>query len=285
MWPILFSVGNFHLYSLSVFIILSWIVFSFIFWRQMRQYGIEEDKIFNLTFYGTLITGICSRLTYVLLHWHLFNDNFLKIIVIWVLPGLSVFGAIIGLVLSLIILIKKYKIRLGYLLDSLAVALPYTLVFGLLGGFLDGSRVGKNTNVAWAIHYIGIAGKRHPVQLYEIISLVLIIIFIKYLLRQSNQHKWAYGFVGVWFFFLLGLTQFSLEFLKDNSIYWLSLSFNQWISIAIFSESVGVLYIKGGGKIFIKKLVSKSYINARNTLKGVHNAISKRITRRDPSSP
>jgi prolipoprotein diacylglyceryltransferase len=282
MWPILISVGSVHIYSLSVFLILSWLVFSFCFWRQMKEYGVDDEKIYDLTFYGTIVALIASRLTFVILHWSKFYDNLLKVAVVWVLPGLSMYGAIIGMTLFLAIMLRRYKIRLGYLLDSLAWSLPPTLIVGFLGGLLDGSRVGKPTGLIWAVKYIGYPLKRHPVQIYEIVSLIAIMAFIFWLYRKSLREKWIYGMVGAWFFLVFGLSQFMLEFLKENSIYWLGLSFNQWVALAIVCETSGALYIKGGGKVIIRKAYSNLLLHTGNAVKGVIDAISKRTTRRDP---
>jgi prolipoprotein diacylglyceryltransferase len=65
MAPILFSIGPIHLYSYSVFIILAWGIFSFLFWRMLRGDGVDEDKIFNFTFYSTLSAFVCARIFFV----------------------------------------------------------------------------------------------------------------------------------------------------------------------------------------------------------------------------
>jgi prolipoprotein diacylglyceryltransferase len=284
MLPILLSIGVFHLFSLSLFIVLAWLVFSFLFWRQMKEFGVDEDKVFDLTFYGTIIAFLASRLIYVLLHWSVFSNNLLKFIVIWVYPGLSLYGALFGLVLYLVFLIRKYKIRLGYLLDSLAWALPFSLIVGLIGGLLDGSRLGKATSLIWAVKYVGSPVKRHPVQIYEIISLGLILLILFFINKRASKEKWPYGMIGGWFFLLFGISQFALEFVKENSIYFVRLSFNQWMALVLVCEAIGALYIKAGGKEFLRQSAANIKFKVMFVLKGAYHAVSQRFTRRNPES-
>jgi prolipoprotein diacylglyceryltransferase len=270
MYPILISLGSVHIYSLSVFILVSWAVFSFIFWKEMKEYGIDEEKIFDLTFYASITGFVFSRIFFVLLNLKLFGLDPLKITAIWIIPGLSIYGAIIGSILIMVILIRKYKIRLGYLLDSLAFAFPIALISINIGSLLDGSRIGKITNLPWAIHYLGYSGKRHPVQVYEILSLIVILVVLYILRRTAAKNKWPYGIIGIWFIFQFAVSQFILEIFKVNSIYWMKLSVNQWINIILFCESVGILYVKSNIRINIQQL-----------LKGAYNAVSQRFSKRN----
>ena len=127
MYPILISIGAIHMYAISIALVLAWLVFSFLFWRHLRSNGIDEDKIFDITFWATLYGGIVSRVVYVALHWEIFSDTWLRIIAIWVAPGFSVYGAIVGVLVALLFLSKREKVRLGHLLDAFAYSFPILL--------------------------------------------------------------------------------------------------------------------------------------------------------------
>src|SRR5574340_1168436 len=107
MYPLLLSIGPVHIYSLSVFIITGWLVYSFLFWRALRESGIEEDKIFDLTFYSTLVGLVTARALFVFLNWNLFSETWLKIIALWVTPGLSLYGAFVGGLMTLVALSRS----------------------------------------------------------------------------------------------------------------------------------------------------------------------------------
>jgi len=259
MHPILFAIGHFHVYSFSIFLILAWLVWSFLFWKSLRSDGVDEDKIFDLTFYATIVAFIVSRAVFVYFHWALFATTFLKIVAIWVQPGFSLYGALIGAVMTLILLSRQQKVRVGHVLDAFALSLPGALFVGLIGALLDGTTVGKLTNLPWAIRFVGFVGRRHPIEVYEMIAMLVVATVIGYLRQQSIQKKWPYGVVGVWFFILFCLLMFPLEFFKESHVYWNSLSANQWVLVALFAEAVGAFYVRGGGRELIRPIANKIY--------------------------
>ncbi|MFC1646768.1 prolipoprotein diacylglyceryl transferase [Patescibacteria group bacterium] len=281
MHPILFSIGSVNVFSFSVFLIISWLVFSFTFWFMMKNYGISENKVFDLSFYGTLLAFVFSRLFYVLANVELFSDNLLKIITLWIVPGMSKYGAVFGFILFLFLYSKSKKIRLGYIADSLAFALPASFTVGSIGSLLDGTQVGKVMNLSWGVNYNGYTELRHPVQVYDVFMLLLIAIFLSYLWKKAIRKKWPYGMIGIWFFFLYGVGDFAMEFFKENAIFLQGLTPNQWISLAVVSESLGILYIKFGGRQKFAILSRSARINITKIGKGAYEKITKRILRRN----
>jgi phosphatidylglycerol---prolipoprotein diacylglyceryl transferase len=260
MHPILFAFGHIHIYSLSIFLILSWLVFSFLFWRELRADGVDEDKIFDLMFYATLVSFIGARAGFVAFHWDLFEKTLLRTVAIWVQPGLALYGAIAGAILTLIFLSRQEKVRLGTVLDAFAMSFPTALLVGLLGGLIDGTVVGKISRLQWAIRYVGSVGMRHPIQLYEIIVCIVMIIVLALIGKRSMKEKWPYGLVGLWFFLLFSIGMFPLEFLKESRVYW-TLSANQWILIALFAEALGAFYVRGGGREAVRPYINRIITN------------------------
>lgn len=263
MYPILIALGPITIYSFTVFLALAWFTFSFFFWRGLRASGTEEDRIFDLTFYATIAAGITARLGFVFTHWELFSDTWLKILAVWVQPGLSLYGGLLGGIATLASMSRTTKVRLGLVLDALASALPPALFIGSIGAFLDGSVAGKIIQAPWAFRIAGDVGGRHPVALYEIAVLILFMAFIHSMRKRAqHQHK-PFGVVGVWFFLLYSLNMFILEFFKDSRVYW-SFTGNQWVLIAIFAESLGALYVRGGGREWLRPVIRKLYAKISN---------------------
>lgn len=264
MLPVLLSIGPFKLYSFTAFIILAWATFSFLFWRYLRSLAIEDEKIFDTMFWMTWVTFICSRIGYILFHIDIFNKNWLTAVVFWVQPGLTLFGALCGIGLTLIAFSVRKKIRLAYLADAFTLAFPFSFIIGSLGTLLDGSVVGNTVNVPWAVHYVGFAGRRHPVQLYETGIMVVVLFIIFFIKQKADRKKWPYGVITMWFFMLLPPAMFALEFVKETDVYWLSLSANQWLYIGIFAEAVGAFYVRGGGKEKIRYFLKGLYAEFSN---------------------
>ncbi len=269
MHPILFSIAGVPLFSLSVFLVIAWLVFSFVFWKLLRNMGVAEQRIFDLTFYSTLVSLFSSRAVFVLLNPALFSDNLIKVAAFWVQPGFSLYGGLIGALGTSVYLSRRYKVRLAYVLDAWAVSLPLSLIFGEIGSLLDGTEVGRTFAGPWSIFYLGHVGRRHPVQLYEILALVLVLIVVFLLQKKAEIGKWPFGLVGVWFFLAFSVFMFIIEFAKETGVYFFRFSINQWILIAIFGQSLGALYVRGGGREKFRPMV-------RRVIEAIYTKFSKR---------
>jgi phosphatidylglycerol---prolipoprotein diacylglyceryl transferase len=256
MYPILFAIGPITIFSFSVFLTLAWLMFSFLFWRSLRNTGTDEDKIFDLTFYATIVAFIFARGAFVITHWELFSDTWLKILALWVQPGLSLYGALLGGIGTLVTMSRGTKVRLGLVLDALAQSLPVAFIVGLIGAFLDGSLIGKISEVPWALRVVGHVGRRHPIALYEIGVLVIVLLCMIVVWRKAAKQKWAYGIAGVWFFILYSFFMFIIELFAESRVYW-TLTANQWVLVAIFAESLGAMYVRGGGRESVRPLIYK----------------------------
>lgn len=278
MHPIILALGQINLYSFSVFLILAWIIFSFLFWKLLRLANIEEEKIFDLTFYSTLAAIVGARFGFVITHLPLFRDSILKVFAFWVQPGLSLYSAWIFGIATIIYLCRQYKLRLGIVLDTLAIVLPSSLFLGLIGSFLDGTVVGKIANLPFSVRYLGQVGRRHPVQIYEMLVMAVLIYLSVYLYRKSEKAKWTYGLVGIYFFLIYTSVMFVVEFFKDSSVYWLNLSANQWIMIAIFAEAFGAFLVRGGGREKIRPYINRIRLSISNFGGSIYAKFSHRRT-------
>lgn len=248
MYPILISVASFHIFSFSLFLLLAWFFWSFLFWRNLRSLGIPDERIFDLMFYGTIGGFAFSRLGYVLTHVSKFSDNWLKIFTLWVVPGLSLFGGVLSVIAIFYWMSRRSKLSFGMIMDNFSTSFPYAFIIGSIGSLLDGTVIGKQSQYPWAVTFIGHIGTRHPVGAYEIIATLCIIGILIFLASRSKRYHYPDGALACWFFLLFAIIMFPLEFIKDTDIYWQSLSINQWILIAIFGEALGVLFVLHSGR-------------------------------------
>lgn len=259
MYPVLLSIAGFHLSSFSVFLILSWCVFSFVFWKSLLEEGVGEERIFDLMFYATLVCIVVARIGFVLFHWDQFAAGILRTIALWVAPGMSLYAGVGSALGAMVILSKRYKVRIGAVVDAFGLALPGALIVGSVGSLLDGAEIGTPARLFWAIRYVGLPELRHPYQLYAIFSLVIIFLVVGFLWERRETMRLPMGAVGVGFFFLWAPVVFALEYFKDNRIYWYSLSTNQWVALALFSLTIGVWYVYSGGKFVVRAIVRSIY--------------------------
>ncbi len=280
MMPIEFPIAHVSVFVSNILLVLAWLAYSFLVWRSLRRWAVEEDRVFDLTFYSTIFALFTARLGFVVTHLNLFiGKSLLLIPALWIAPGLSWLGALVGGLATLIVLCRRYKVRLGLVLDSLPVALPLPIIIGETAALMSGLEIGKRTALPWAIRFVGFAGGRHPVELYEMMALVLLSTLMVKLTTIAAAKKWAYGIVGVWFFFLYSVFMFALEFLKESTVYWGGLTANQWILIGIFAECIGVLYVRGGGRESIRPITHAVHSFIAEKGKIFYATVSKRHTR------
>jgi phosphatidylglycerol:prolipoprotein diacylglycerol transferase len=258
-------------------------MFSFLFWRALRSWGVADERIFDLTFYATIAAVVFARVGFVATHRELFADSALKIAAIWVVPGLSFLGGLVGAIATLVYLSRAYKVRLGLVLDALGLSLTFPLIVGKVGSLLDAAEIGRVTRVPWGVMYPGYEGLRHPVQLYEIVALLGIYVLMRVLRKRAAARKWPYGLLGVLFFLTFSAVLFALELAKESSVYWV-VTANQLILIGFFAESVGALYVRGGGREAVRPFMRRAFGATGERIRSVYAAISKRNTRGDSSS-
>lgn len=259
MYPTLFTIGGANISSFSIFLILAWCVASFVFWKSLRDEAVLEESIFDLTFYATIAALTASRAWFVTLHWSDFSSSFLKIVALWVAPGLSLFAGVAAGVGIMIIGAKRMKIRLGMIVDALGLALPGAFIVGSVGSFLDGGTVGRAANVAWAVRYMGSSEPRHPVQLYAIGALVGILVVVGIISEHARRQKWPLGSTGLAFFFLWSIAVFTLEFFVSSDVYWYGISADGWSALLLFFGTLGVWLTYAGGKYIVVHWLKKIY--------------------------
>jgi len=277
MMPLLFSIGSFHVFSFSIFLIIAWFVWSFLFWRHLRSLAINEEQIFDAMFITTLVSLAASRLGFVVSHLGLFASNWLRVIALWVQPGLSFYAGLIGAILTILLFALKRKIRVAHMLDAFSLSFMWAYTIGSVGGFLDGSVFGKTTNVAWAIPYVGQMGLRHPVQIYQIILMLVVIGVVSLISTIAKKRPWwPAGSIAMWFFALFSFSAFAVEFFIEHTVYWGHLSANQWVLVGIIGQSLGAFYIRGGGKERLIIVGRASVIFCKKCIGGIYAKFSKR---------
>jgi prolipoprotein diacylglyceryltransferase len=245
MYPVLFSFGPVIIYTANVLYVLAWCVFSFLFWRSLRSQGMLEERIFDLTFYSTIIGFLCARLGFVFLYPSLFTASILLIGAIWVQPGLWIYSGMIGAFFTLFILSKRLNIRFANVFDAFVLSLSWACIPVLVGVLFQGAEVGKESTFPWAVLVAHHDGRRHPVQIYEIITVFLVGLFSLWVEKRAFRKKWPEGLLGALILVVLTPALFVLEMMKEGQVYLYGISVNQWLLIVIFAESCGSVIVKG----------------------------------------
>ncbi len=248
MLPILFSVGQIKIYTLSFLIGVGFFLASFIIWRRLRELGLQEEKIIDLIIFSGISGIFSSRIFYIMENFEDFGFFFSYWFLIGRYPGFSFWGGIIGAFLAIYWFIKKQKWEIWKVSDEIVFGVLPLLVLIQLGSFFDGSGQGRPTNMPWGLFFPGSLVRRQPVSLFSSIFLLAIWIFLLKIERQWRDWEWykskAEGFITLIFFILFFALNFLLAFWKENRLYF------YWLEIILygicFFIALLVFYIRSG---------------------------------------
>jgi len=132
--------------------------------------------------------------------------------------GLASHGGAIGVLISIIICCKRNNYNLLWFLDRVSIAIPITGAFIRFGNFMNSEIIGVPTNSNYGIVFERVdLLPRHPTQLYEAFSYILIF-GILYLLYRKYSKRVGNGFIFGLFLFLLFTARFLIEYFKINQV-------------------------------------------------------------------
>lgn len=270
--PEIFSLGvvSIRWYSL-LFIsgfILGWYIFKWFFKRE----GITE-KLLDPLLYTLLIgTIVGARLGHCLFYqpdyyigvfygegtW----SGFFEIFMPWE-GGLASHGGTLFLFFAMWWFARRYGPKHNFdflwLLDRLAIAVPFAAMFIRLGNLFNSEIFGGPTDLPWG--FVFPAGKQeilagledpsnpghtvpcHPTQLYEAISYALLGLVLVFLYKRRTKGLYRGTYMGVFFTVLFGM-RFIIEFVKNNQVEFeegMVLNMGQWLSVPFILFGIGLI--------------------------------------------
>ena len=132
--------------------------------------------------------------------------------------GLASHGGTLGLIIALIIYAKKTKESIIKTIDLIAIVAPLGACFIRLANLMNSEIIGIPTNVPWAFIFVREDNlPRHPAQLYEAISYLLIFGLMLYLFktrRENLKNGFFFGLVIT----LIFVARFFIEFIKEKQV-------------------------------------------------------------------
>ena len=171
-------------------------------------------------------------------------QHLLGVFFIWD-KGLSFWGGVLGLALSMMYFCRKEKESIWKWLDVITIATMGGLVFGNLGTFLDGSNYGNETDLPWGvvIENSRFAVPIHPTQIYAMIYTLAITITLWNLWNTTFGKK--EGNITLSGAALYAGFRFLEEFLRgDESNYFLGLRDAQILCMIVLITVATLFYLR-----------------------------------------
>lgn len=233
MLPILFSIGSLKIYTFGVFLVLAFFWAIFLLWKLIRLTSHKEEDVFDGLFFSLFVGLLTGRLLYVFIHFKEFGFDILKMLLINGFPGISLYGIMMGSLLTLLVICYVKKIKFDELIDYFITPIFIAIAIGKIGAFFSGVEVGLITKLPISLKYVGYQGLRHLTPLYEGI-LLFIGAFLSYkLLFEIRREKYQHGFLLPFFAFMYSLINLVLDPIKVKKDYLYNLSINTVLSIII----------------------------------------------------
>lgn len=215
-WPL---IGGFSVRWYGLLFAMSFAVGYVIMQRIFKNENISNKVLDELTTYMIIFTIVGARLGHCLFYEpEYYLSHPIEILKIWE-GGLASHGAAIGIITGLYFFARKNKKPFLWILDRIVIVVALSGLFIRTGNLMNSEIFGDVTSLPWGFIfkryylYEYTLDPRHPTQIYEGLSYLLIFVF----LYRSYWHKKGnikQGILFGWFLVLVFSARFFIEFIK-----------------------------------------------------------------------
>lgn len=171
----------------------------------------NPQQVGDAIFYGAVGVIVGGRLGYILFYqFERFVSDPMLLFRTWE-GGMSFHGGLLGVILAVWLLARRYKKSLFEVTDFMAPVIPLGLGLGRIGNFINNELWGKPTDVPWAIVPPGATQGLHPSQLYEAFLEGVVLFLILWIFSARPRPVMA---VSGLFLAGYGLFRFTVEFVR-----------------------------------------------------------------------
>jgi len=245
--PIALSLGPLKVHWYGLMYVIGFLAFLLLGKYRARRANslITTEQVDDLMFYGALGVVLGGRVGYMLFYnlGQLSSDP-LSFFQVWD-GGMSFHGGLLGVILSMFLLAKKWNLKFFQVSDFVAPMVPIGLGAGRMGNFINGELWGKPTDVSWGMVFPQADQLvRHPSQLYQFILEGIILFTALWLF--SNKKRPIASISGL-FLIIYGVFRFIVEFVREPDahigyIAWGWLTKGQLLSLPMMLLGVALIF-------------------------------------------
>lgn len=250
--PVLLSLGSLEVRWYSLLFISGFVLGWYIFKWFCRREGISE-KVLDPLLYTLLVgTIVGARLGHCLFYdpaYYLGSwKGFFEIFMPWK-GGLASHGGTLFLFFAMWWFARRWGPRNDFdflwLLDRLAIAVPFAAMFIRLGNLFNSEIYGHVTDLPWGFVFErnGEVLAKHPTQLYEALSYALLGVVLVLLYKNRTKGLYRGAYMGIFFTVLFGM-RFLIEFVKNDQVGFeagMALNMGQLLSIPFILLGIGLI--------------------------------------------
>lgn len=225
--PIWFNIGSFGFRYYSILYVAGLILAYFVIGKLVMREGKDRDFLDSFTWHVVIGLIIGARIGHCLFYeFSYYSHHIVEMLLpIKQMPdggwkfigyqGLASHGGAIGILIGLYLFCKKYKVNYLWIADRMVFPVPITGAFIRFGNFMNSEIVGRPTGTDYGIVFERVDMlARHPAQLYEAISYLLIFVVLFWYYRKNYPNLYNGKIFGL-FLTLVFSARFVIEFCKE----------------------------------------------------------------------
>jgi len=251
--PEIFEIGGFAVRWYGLFFALSFFFGYLIMQRFFSKEEVPIKLLDELTTYMIIGTIVGARLGHVFFYepeWYLSHP--VKILEVWE-GGLASHGAGVGNILSLLIFSWVRKKPFLWVIDRVVITVALAGFLIRMGNLMNSEIYGLPTTLPWGFLFLRSSTPgdalvpRHPTQIYEGLSYLLIFLLLLWLYYKKNGKPAPGLLFGLFMILVFGL-RFVIEFIKEPQVGFergLTLNMGQLLSIPFVICGIILVYLSG----------------------------------------
>lgn len=260
--PVMFHIGNFGLRYYSLGFLFAFLLGYFIFHKMFTREKVATSYLDSLVLWMFVAVLVGARLGHCLFyepgyfctaeHWpEIFLPFNLQTGQFTGYQGLASHGAAIAILITLWIYCRKNKMNFWWLFDRLVIVVALGGAFIRLGNLFNSEIYGVETSLPWGFIFErnGETVPKHPTQLYEALSYLIIFVVCYIVYRKKNGQLHNGRLFGWWLVALFGM-RFLIEFVKEEQVDFekgMTLDMGQWLSVPFILGGIVLVVLSHKG--------------------------------------
>lgn len=225
--------------------------------KRRKHFGLKEDDILDGVLGIVPFAIICARLYYCLFSWDSFREDPVSMLYIWQ-GGLAIYGGVLGAALGVLVFCLIKRIKLGAVLDLVALGFLIGQSIGRWGNFFNREAFGAQTESFFRMGLFNTYTQEyqyfHPTFLYESVWNLAGFVGLHFLSKKRRYDgQIALGYVA-WY----GLGRTFIEGLRMDSLMLGNFRISQLLAAASCFMAATALVLLS----FKKHDPAKLYVNA-----------------------
>lgn len=262
--PVIFHIGSFGLRWYSLGFLFAFILGYYIYYRMCQREKVDTKYLESLIIYIFVAVLAGARLGHCLFYepdYFLTSEHWMEIFLPFNLAtgkftgyqGLASHGAALGILLALWLFHRKHHINFWWMVDRLVIVVALGGAFIRLGNLFNSEIYGVETTLPWGFIFErnGETVAKHPTQLYESLSYLIIFLTCMAVYRKREGHLHNGRLFGWWLIALFGM-RIIIEFVKEEQVAFekgMMFDMGQWLSVPFVLFGILLVILSHQGKL------------------------------------